>query len=77
MENNRISIRNGAGKIGYGDRRCRRANCVFPNPMVQFDFGGRRLVAVWNWLGVGVASDTNRVKITMMPTMLLVAVSYN
>jgi hypothetical protein len=77
VNNNRISIRNGARIVGHGDRRCKRADCVFPKPTVRFDLEGRRLVAVWNWTGVGVAHDANRVKINVMPTMLFVPVSYN
>src|ERR1700733_4876227 len=74
VNNSRISVRSGAGN--NGDRRCPRANCVFPNPTVRFDLD-RRVVAVWSWFGVGVAGDANRVKINIVPTMLLVPVSYN
>jgi hypothetical protein len=77
VNNNRISIRNGVGKVTHGDRRCKRAECIFPRPTIRFDLEGRRLVAVWSWLGVGVANDGNRVKINVMPTMLIVPVSYN
>lgn len=77
MNNNRISIRNGAREPGHRDRRCKRADCVFPTPTVRFDLDGRRVVAVWSWTGVGVAHDADRVKINVMPTMLFVPISYN
>ena len=75
MNNNFISIKNGAG--GTGDRRCKRTDCVFPKPTVRFDLDGPRVVAVWSWTGVGIASDPKRVTINVMPTMRLVPMSYN
>jgi hypothetical protein len=77
VNNNFVSIKNGNGHIQRGDRRCRRADCIFPQPTIRFDLEGHRAVAVWSWLGVGVVNDGNRAKISVMPTMLLVCVSYN
>jgi|HubBroStandDraft_4_1064222.scaffolds.fasta_scaffold00026_60 hypothetical protein len=77
MENRLISIRTGAGAIGRGDRRCKRGDCVFPRPLIRFDLEGHRVVAVWSWLGVGIADVPNGIKINVMPTMLLIPMSYN
>lgn len=74
--NKRISIRSGAA-VSHGDRRCKRVDCIFPNPTVRFDREGHRLVAVWSWTGVGVANDGSRVKITVVPTLRLVPLSHN
>ena len=75
MEKRRISIRTGASR--RTDQRCKRANCVFPDPAIRFDLEGHRAVAVWSWVGVGVLSVANGVKIEVMPTMRLVPLSYN
>jgi hypothetical protein len=77
VDNKFISVKNGGGNIRHSDRRCRRPDCIFPKPTIRFDLEGHRAVAAWNWLGVGVVNDANRVKISVMPTMLLVSVSYN
>jgi hypothetical protein len=72
-----ISIKTGVGGAGHCDRRPKRPNCIFPRPTVRFDLEGRRVVAVWSWLGVGVVDVPNGVKIKVMPTMRLVPISYN
>lgn len=63
--------------MGRGDRRCKRADCIFPQPTIRFDLDGHRVVAVWSWLGVGVVRSSDRLKISVMPTMLLIAIAYN
>jgi len=75
MGKRRISIRTGASR--RTDQRCKRANCVFPDPTIRFDLEGHRVVAVWSWVGVGVLSVPNGVKIEVVPTMRLVPLSYN
>jgi hypothetical protein len=77
MEKRLISIRSGAGRTGHGDRRCKRADCIFPQPIIRFDLDGHRVVAVWSWLAVGAVRSSNRLKINVMPTMLLVPMAYN
>jgi hypothetical protein len=63
--------------MGRGDRRCKRADCIFPQPTIRFDLDGHRVVAVWSWMGVGVVRSSSRLKINIVPTMLLVPMAYN
>ncbi len=75
MDENPISIRTGGGRIN--DQRCKRADCVFPQPTIRFDLGGRRVVAAWSWPDVQVLNVPNGVRVTVMPALMLVPISCN
>lgn len=77
MDDKLISIKTGAGNVERSDRRCKWRESVFPGPTVRFDLDGRRVVAVWSWLGVEVLGVPNGVKIKVMPALRLVPISYN
>jgi hypothetical protein len=68
-----ISIRYGGSRLG--DQRCKRIDCIFPQPTVRFDLEGRRIVAAWSWLGVRVVNASNGVRVKVVPTLLLVPLS--
>lgn len=70
-----ISIRTGPGRVQ--DQRCKRPDCVFPQPTLRFDLESGRVIAAWSWPGVRVIDVANGVRVTLVPTMLLVPISCN
>jgi hypothetical protein len=77
LDNNLIAIHTGATHITGRDQRCKRTDCIFPAPTIRFDLEGRRIVALWSWVGVRMIDVPNGIRLTVLPTLLLVPISYN
>ncbi len=75
MDEKSISIR--TGKIRINDQRCKRTDCLFPQPTIRFDLHGRRVVASWSWPDVQVVNGANGVRVTLVPALMLVPISCN
>lgn len=75
MDETSISIRTAGVRVN--DQRCKRPDCVFPQPTIRFDLHGRPLVAAWSWTDVQVVTLPTGLRIRVVPALMLVAISCN
>jgi hypothetical protein len=70
-----VSIKNGGIRA---EQRCKRPDCIFPNPIIHFDFDEGRIVAAWGWVGVQTARLPNGgLRVNIRPTLLFVRIGCN
>lgn len=77
MERNLFSIHKWGSPAVPRDRRCERADCIFPSPVLRFDVDPRGIVALWSWVDVQTVITPNGIRVKIMQTVSFVPISSN
>jgi hypothetical protein len=77
VERNLFTIHKWGSPAVPRDRRCDRADCIFPSPVLRFDQDRRGVVALWSWVDVKTVIVPKGIRVKITPTVSFVPISFN